>query len=144
MMNDSLRIDSYNARLISTFGPTKVNEFRFQWSRDFEYEIGDQPPPETYANGSGNFSFGLATFLQRHALADERRTRSSRITFLTSRAGTRSNSAARSITSTTSSTTRPSSAAPMPYPNVLALWRDLVNPGAKNYSSFLQDFGLAE
>jgi hypothetical protein len=41
---------------------------------DFEYEIGDQPPPETYANGSSNFSFGLATFLQRYALPDERRT----------------------------------------------------------------------
>ena len=70
---DDVRIDSYNARLTSTLGPRKVNELRFQWSRDFEYEIADAPPPETYANGSGNFSFGRATFLQRYALPDEKR-----------------------------------------------------------------------
>lgn len=61
---DDVRIYSYNARLTSTLGPRKVNEVRFQWSRDFEYEIADEPPPEVYANGSGNFSFGRATFLQ--------------------------------------------------------------------------------
>ena len=38
---DDVRIDSYNARLTTTLGPRRVNELRFQWSRDFEYEIGD-------------------------------------------------------------------------------------------------------
>jgi len=70
---DNVRIHSYNARLTSTLGPHRVNELRFQWSRDFESEIADVPPPEVYANGSGNFSFGRATFLQRYALPDEHR-----------------------------------------------------------------------
>src|SRR6185369_14771277 len=70
---DDVRIESYNTRLTTVVSARKVNELRFQWSRDFESEIGDAPPPETYANGSGNFSFGLATFLQRYALPDERR-----------------------------------------------------------------------
>ena len=30
------------------------------------------------------------------------------------------------------------------YPSTLALGEDLVTPGAKNYSSFIEDFGLAE
>lgn len=70
---DDVRIDSYNARPTSTLGPRRVNELRFQWSRDFEFKIADQPPPETCANGSGAFSFRRATFLERYALPDERR-----------------------------------------------------------------------
>src|SRR5438067_2240780 len=71
---DDVRIYAYNARLTSTFGGRRVNELRFQWSRDFEFEFADQPPPETTINvGSNPFSFGQATFLQRAALPDERR-----------------------------------------------------------------------
>jgi hypothetical protein len=140
---DDVRIDSYNARLTTTLGPRRVNELRFQWSRDFEYEIGDAPPPETYANGSGNFSFGLATFLQRYALPDERRTQvvdnfsvtTGRHAFKFGGEGNRVNDFINNPTQFGGTYT---------YPSTLALGRDLVTPGAKNYTSFVQDFGLAK
>ena len=139
---DDVRIDSYNARLTSTFGSRRVNELRFQWSRDFEYEIGDQPPPETYANGSGNFSFGLATFLQRYALPDERRT-AVRGQFLLHRRPPRLQVRRRSQPRSRLHRQSHMFGGTYTYPSTLALGRDLVTPGAKNYTNFLQDFGLS-
>ncbi len=140
---DDVRIDSYNARLTSTLGPRRVNELRFQWSRDFEYEIGDQPPPETYANGSGNFSFGLATFLQRYALPDERRTQFiDNFSYTTGRHAFKFGGEVNRVWDFINNPTM--FGGTYTYPNVLALGRDLVTPGAKNYTNFQQDFGLAK
>jgi hypothetical protein len=140
---DDVRIYSYNARLTSTLGPRRVNELRFQWSRDFEYEIGDQPPPETYANGSGNFSFGLATFLQRYALPDERRTQFvDNFSYVAGRHAFKFGGEANRVHDFINNPTQ--FGGTYTYPNTLALGRDLVSPGAKNYTNFQQDFGLAE
>jgi hypothetical protein len=139
---DDVRIDSYNARLTSTLGPHRVNEFRFQWSRDFEYEIGDQPPPETYANGSGNFSFGLATFLQRYALPDERRTQFvDNFSYTAGRHAIKFGGEANRVHDYIDNPTM--FGGTYTYASVLALGRDLATPGAKNYTSFQQDFGLS-
>src|SRR5215468_936911 len=35
--SDDVRLNSYNARLTKTLGTRRVNELRFQWSRDFEF-----------------------------------------------------------------------------------------------------------
>jgi hypothetical protein len=43
--SDDVRIDTINARLTSAFTPTVVNELRFQWGRDLEFEFSDTPPP---------------------------------------------------------------------------------------------------
>jgi hypothetical protein len=140
---DDVRIDSYNARLTSTFGPRRVNELRFQWSRDFEFEIADAPPPETYANGSGNFSFGRATFLQRYALPDERRLQFvDNVSYMTGRHAFKFGGEANRVHDYINNPTQFGGV--YTYPNTLALGRDLVTPGAKNYTNFLQDFGLAE
>ena len=140
---DDVRIYSYNARLTSTLGPHKVNELRFQWSRDFEYEIADQPPPETYANGSGNFSFGLATFLQRYALPDERRLQFvDNFSYIAGRHAFKFGGEVNRVNDFIDNPTQ--FGGTYTYPSTLALGRDLVTPGAKNYTSFVQDFGLAE
>jgi hypothetical protein len=140
---DDVRIDSYNARLTKTFGPKRVNELRFQWSRDFEFEIGDAPPPETYANGSGNFSFGLATFLQRYALPDERRTQVvDNFSYLSGRHAFKFGGEINRVHDFINNPTQ--FGGTYTYPSTLALGRDLVTPGGKNYTSFVQDFGLAE
>lgn len=81
--NDFVQIDSLNARLASTLTPTLLNEFRFQWGRDNEYQFS-QPPiagepttavggrsPQTFVNGG--FTFGMPEFLERVAFPDERR-----------------------------------------------------------------------
>jgi hypothetical protein len=141
--SDDVRIDSYNARLTSTLGPHRVNELRFQWSRDFEFEIADAPPPETYANGSGNFSFGRATFLQRYALPDERRTQF--VDNFSYMAGHHAFKFGAEFNRVHDYINNPTQfGGTYTYPSTLALGRDLVTLGAKNYTNFVQDFGVAE
>jgi Carboxypeptidase regulatory-like domain len=139
---DDVRIDSYNSRLTSTFGSRKVNELRFQWSRDFESEIADAPPPETYANGSGNFSFGRATFLQRFALPDERRLQFvDNFSYIFGSHSFKFGGEANRVHDIINNPTQFGGV--YTYPTTLALGRDLVTSGARNYTSFQQDFGLA-
>jgi Carboxypeptidase regulatory-like domain len=81
--DDFVKVDSGTGRLTSTLTPTIVNEFRFQYSRDFEFQIGQTPlgiEPQTAINGSspsvflsGGLEFGKPTFLERGAFPDERR-----------------------------------------------------------------------
>jgi hypothetical protein len=140
---DDVRIDSYNARLTTVVSAQKVNELRFQWSRDLEYEIGDAPPPETYANGSGNFSFGLATFLQRYALPDERRTQF--VDNFSVNTGRHSFKFGAELNRVHDYIDNPTTfGGSYTYPTTLALGRDLVTPGLKSYTSYLQDFGLSK
>jgi hypothetical protein len=139
---DDVRIDAYNLRLTSAISPRRVNEFRFQFSRDFEFEIADQPPPETYANGSGNFSFGRATFLERYALPDERRLQFvDNFSWMAGHHAVKFGGEANRVHDIIDNPTQ--FGGTYTYPNVLALGRDLVTPGAKNYTNFQQDFGLA-
>src|SRR5262249_42904912 len=135
---DDVRIDAYNLRLTSALSPRRVNEFRFQFSRDFEFEIADQPPPETYANGSGNFSFGRATFLQRYALPDERRLQFvDNFSWMAGHHSVKFGGEANRVLDIIDNPTQFGGV--YTYPSVLALGRDLVTPGAKNYTSFQQD-----
>src|SRR6266478_1132910 len=81
--DDFVRARFLNVRLASTIRPTLLNEFRFQWGRDFEYEFS-QPPlpgePTTSVGGrspqtflTNGFSFGIPEFLERISFPDERR-----------------------------------------------------------------------
>src|SRR5207253_2799949 len=81
--DDFVRARFLNVRLASTLRSTLLNEFRFQWGRDFEYEFS-QPPlpgePNTSVGGrspqtflTNGFSFGIPEFLERPAFPDERR-----------------------------------------------------------------------
>ncbi len=85
--NDFVRTDSVPLRLTSTLSSTIVNEARFQYSRDFEFQIGQPPSTPEVANNfvraqngtvpnvfiTGGLQFGTPTFLQRRAYPDERR-----------------------------------------------------------------------
>jgi outer membrane receptor protein involved in Fe transport len=83
--DDFVQIDALNAKLASTLTPTLLNEFRFQWGRDNEFQFS-QPPipgeptnavggrsPQTILVGSTTFSFGMPEFLERASFPDERR-----------------------------------------------------------------------
>src|SRR5262249_14653071 len=138
---DDVRINAYNLRLTSALSPRRVNEFRFQFSRDFEFEIADQPPPETYANGSGNFSFGRATFLQRFALPDERRLQFvDNFSWIAGRhgikVGTEWNRAYDIIDNPAQFN------GVFTYSSALNFGRDQLNPAGRAYSSFQQHCGL--
>ena len=82
--DDFVRARFLNLRLASTFSSKLVNEARFQYGQDFEYEFS-QPPlageptnsvggrsPQTFINNA--FTFGIPEFLERTAFPDERRT----------------------------------------------------------------------
>jgi hypothetical protein len=82
--DDFVEIDSVNARLQSTFSANLINEFRFQYGRDFESQISAEPGPGvplTAFGGTrspsvfitGGFEFGTPTFLERGAFPDETR-----------------------------------------------------------------------
>jgi hypothetical protein len=82
--DDFVRARFLNLRLASTLSAKLVNEARFQYGQDFEYEFS-QPPlpgeptnsvggrsPQTFVNGV--FTFGIPEFLERVSFPDERRT----------------------------------------------------------------------
>jgi Carboxypeptidase regulatory-like domain len=81
--DDFVDSDFVNVRLSSTLTNRLLNEFRFQWGRDFEYEFS-QPPiageptnsvggrsPQTFI--TNGFTFGIPEFLERVSFPDERR-----------------------------------------------------------------------
>jgi len=82
--DDFVRARNFNTRLASTLSNHLLNEFRFQYGQDFEYEFS-QPPnagePTNSVNGrspqtfiTNGFTFGIPEFLERSAFPDERRT----------------------------------------------------------------------
>ena len=82
--DDFVEIDSLNLRLASTLSPTVLNEARFQFGIDNEFQFS-QPPlpgePTTALGGTrspsvfitGGLEFGTPTFLERVAFPNERR-----------------------------------------------------------------------
>ncbi|HEU4767617.1 MAG TPA: TonB-dependent receptor [Pyrinomonadaceae bacterium] len=81
--DDFVEIDALNVKLASTLTPTLLNEFRFQWGRDNEFQFSQPPLPGEPTNAPGGrspqtfiqngFSFGMPEFLERAAFPDERR-----------------------------------------------------------------------
>ena len=82
--DDFVEIDSLNARLQSTISSTLINEFRFQYGRDFESQRSTPPGPDepmTALGGTrspnifitGGLEMGTPTFLERGRFPDERR-----------------------------------------------------------------------
>ncbi len=82
--NDYVKDDWGIARLTSTFSTTWINELRYQYGRDFEFEFGQPPIPgepvsqlglsaQISVGSVGGFTFGMPNFLNRPAFPDERR-----------------------------------------------------------------------
>jgi hypothetical protein len=136
--SDDVRIDTINARLTTTFTSSTVNELRFQWGRDLEFEFSDTPPPNVSVNGYG---YGRATYLQRTEYPNEhheqvaenisviRGTHSFKFGFDYNRPWDRLNSTG-------------NFGGAYSYTNALNFGKDLLDPTARNYSSFTQAFGL--
>ncbi len=82
--DDFVEVDSLNARLQSTISSNLINEFRFQYGRDFESQRSSAPltgEPLTALGGTrspnvfitGGLEMGTPTFLERGRFPDERR-----------------------------------------------------------------------
>jgi hypothetical protein len=81
--DDFVDIDSLNLRLSSTISTSLLNELRFQYGRDNEFQFSQPPLPGEPTNAVGSrspqtfiqngFTFGMPEFLERPAFPDERR-----------------------------------------------------------------------
>lgn len=81
--DDFVNVDSLNLRLSSAFGATLLNEARFQYGRDNEFQLSQEPAPgepTTGLNGrppsvaiTNVITFGKPNFLERRAFPDEKR-----------------------------------------------------------------------
>lgn len=80
--NDFVKDDTVIAKLISSISSTTVNDFRFQYGRDFEFQntqsaIAGEPvssqgvSPQVAISGSAGIIFGKPDFLDRRAFPDE-------------------------------------------------------------------------
>ncbi len=80
--NDFVKNDTVIGRLTSTFSPTVINEFRFTFGRDFEFQnsqpsIPGEPvslqgvSPQITIQGNAGIVFGKPNFLERRAFPDE-------------------------------------------------------------------------
>ena len=72
-MNGSDDVNSETAivRWTSIFSPTFLSELRFQYGRDFEFELPNAPGPSV--STTGGINFGMPNFLPRAAYPDEKR-----------------------------------------------------------------------
>jgi hypothetical protein len=135
---DDVRIQSLNTRLTSVLKQSLINEFRFQWGRNHEFQFGNEAPPQVFV---GNFSFGRANFLERPALPDERR-----LQFVNNvsvfvgkhniKFGGEWNRAYDIIDNPANF------GATYNYTNALFFGRDLLNPAGQQYTTYTQSFGL--
>ena len=81
--DDGVNIDWLTLRLTSTISPKLLNEARYQYGRDFEFQLSQPPLPGEPTNSVGGrspqtfitngFTFGIPEFLERPAFPDERR-----------------------------------------------------------------------
>jgi len=80
--SDFVKDDTVIARLVSTVTPTMINEFRFQYGRDFEFQktqpaFAGEPvssqgiSPQITISGSAGIVFGKPNFLDRRSYPDE-------------------------------------------------------------------------
>ena len=141
--SDDVRINTLNGRLTTIINPKTVNEFRFEVKRDFEFEFGNQPPPQVFVGG---FSFGRASFLERPALPDERRYQV--VDNITFTAGNHTVKIGGDINYVRDKINNPSNfGASYSYTTALEYGRDLVaranNTAARNYSRYAQSFGIS-
>ncbi|MCY7376617.1 MAG: TonB-dependent receptor [Pyrinomonadaceae bacterium] len=140
--SDDVRINSTNLRLTSIITSKLINEFRTQIARDFEYQFGNEPPPQVFVGG---FSYGRASFLERPALPDERRYQFiDNVSYIV---GTHSLKFGGEVNHVREKINNPSNfGGSFSYSNALTYGRDLIardaGQTARNYTTFTQSFGI--
>jgi hypothetical protein len=71
---DAVRAETIINRLTSVLSPSLVNEVRFQYSRDFEFQEANGPGPSVIVGPTGNqLRYGMPDFLPRPAYPNEKR-----------------------------------------------------------------------
>jgi hypothetical protein len=154
--SDEVRVDILNFRLTSTVSATKLNEFRFQYGRDFEAQVPNNPNDvglNIGSSGPGNsgtgFNMGIAEFLPRAKFPDERKYQF--VDNFSIYSGTHSFKFGADLVKSTDEIDNLRFGAG--YYNygfrnnrqgIQNFAIDLATPGARNYSNYTQAFGLAQ
>ena len=81
--DDFVNVDALNLRLTSTLTPNLLNEARFQWGRDNEFQLSQEPVAGEPTTGPGGrppqvgitnvITVGKPNFLERRSYPDEKR-----------------------------------------------------------------------
>ncbi|MEZ5346493.1 MAG: carboxypeptidase regulatory-like domain-containing protein [Pyrinomonadaceae bacterium] len=148
--DDKVTLDTFNARLNSTFSSNVLNEARFQYSRDLEQQFGQPPAPgePTTANGfspsvaigTGGFTFGKPNFLDRAAYPDEKRLQfANSTTFIKGRHTLKFGGDYNNVSDVLDNLFQ--NAGAYSYSNIVEFLSDYANPALKRYTSFNQGFG---
>ena len=148
--DDFVNVDSLNLRLSSTLSPTFLNEARFQWGRDNEFQLSQTPAPgepTTGLNGrppsvaiTNVITFGKPNFLERRAFPDEKR-----IQFADTMTLTLGNHTIKfggdlnHVNDTNDNLFQEGGA--YSYSNIVDFLSDFAIPAGKRYSSYNQGFG---
>jgi hypothetical protein len=131
-------IQSVNVRLTTTLSPTLVNEARYQFGRDNEFQFPNMTGPQVFVGG---FSFGTASFLPRSALPDERRNQF--VDNVSKSTGPHAFKFGFEFNRARDIINNPANfAGTYNYTGAFTFGEDLLNPAGHTYSSFSQSFGL--
>jgi hypothetical protein len=157
--SDQVRVDILNLRLTSTLAATQLNEFRFQYGRDFEAQIPNAPDSvglnigSSSAGNQAGFNMGIAEFLPRTKFPDERKYQ-----FVDNYSiyhGNHSFKFGGDLVKSTDNIDNlrfgagyynygPKTISQVVYQGIQLFAIDLATPGARNYSRYTQAFGLAK
>jgi outer membrane receptor protein involved in Fe transport len=145
--HDEVHTHTLIGRWTTTLGANKVNEVRAEWSRDDEFQFSSDPPPNV---AIGSFSFGKSTGQDNLANPDERHYQL--LDNFSLIAGRHNLKIGGEVEVVHEFLNRPTNfSGGYSYANALAYGRDLLrmnsagvlDPNARNYTSFRQSFGLA-
>ncbi len=148
--DDFVNVDSLNVRLSSTLSPVLLNEARFQYGRDNEFQLS-QPPapgePTTGPNGlppqvviTNVITFGKPNFLERRAYPDEKRWQyADTVTYTRGNHTLKFGGDINRVSDVLDNLFQEEGA--YSYSNLVDFLTDFSIPSQKRYSSFNQGFG---
>ncbi|REJ77851.1 MAG: hypothetical protein DWQ47_15930 [Acidobacteria bacterium] len=149
--SDFVDIDTLNARLNSTFSPTVLNEFRFQYTRELNQQTGQEPgpgEPTTAPDGGvpdigitgGGFDIGRPNFLPRDAYPLEKNFQiADSVTLLKGNHTIKFGGDVNHVNDTLDNLFR--GGGEYRYNNVIDFITDYSDPSQQAYSFFAQQFG---
>lgn len=148
--DDFVNVDSLNLRLTSTLSPNLLNEARFQWGRDNEFQLSQEPiagEPTTGLNGrppqvaiNNVITLGKPNFLERRAYPDEKRWQyADTMTYSTGNHTLKFGGDINYVNDLLDNLFQEGGA--YSYNNLVDFLSDFANPAGRRYNTFSQGFG---
>jgi hypothetical protein len=150
--DDFVNVDALNLRLSSTISSVLLNEARFQYGRDNEFQLSQTPAPgepTTGLNGrppsvaiTNVITFGKPNFLERRSYPDEKRWQyADTMTYTVGNHTLKFGGDINRVNDVLDNLFQEGGA--YAYTNLVDFLSDFANPAGKRYSSFNQGFGPA-